>query len=102
MIKIFGASDDLIEVEGDIEEEFSPAHGKKEYSYLGFSDGTILRVMYTEPGVWRITPEVRGSAVLEIQQCSMDDEENYSDVATLSHGTWVMFGAYYATARRVP
>ncbi len=52
-VEIYGASDDLIEVEGDMTEEYGA------YScanYLHFGDGTILEVEYnpTPNHYWRI------------------------------------------------
>jgi len=104
---IYGASDDLIEVEGDIREEFtyraSPITEDGAGDLLAFSDGTILRVAYTAEGVWRITPVVRGNADLNVDAAPEDDEDNYSDRATLSGlsspMTWVVQGVAFARRR---
>ncbi len=45
-VTVYGASDDLVEIEGDIRDELyasdnNPAH-------LAFSDGTVLSVEYSE------------------------------------------------------
>jgi hypothetical protein len=89
-ITITGASDDLIEVDGDISEEFNPSDG--EDSLLGFSNGVLLRVRYDEDGIWRITPlagqvkMTHGSAV-----------EDTNDVATLlTPADWVVCGTAWA------
>lgn len=88
-VTVYGASDDLIEVEGDIREEFHwndclPA-------YLRFSNGVVLRVSYFD--VWRIEP-VAGAELVQVVQCSEDDEDNYSDRATVSGDvTWVACAA---------
>jgi hypothetical protein len=89
MIKIYGASDDLIEVEGNINEEFGVDGGE----LFAFSDGTVLRVAYSQAGVWRVSPVARGSAVLTITQAPEDDDRDYTDRATLD-GTilWVVQG----------
>lgn len=91
-IIVYGASDDLVELDGYIREEFS--YGDEEAGdLLTFSDGTILRVLYTASGVWRITPVVDGSAELTIKQAPEDDEENYSDRATLTGDiAWIVHG----------
>lgn len=58
-VYVYGASDDLIEIDGDLSEEFSYTprtyshHDPKPY-YLGFSDGTLLKVTYD--GDWNIQP----------------------------------------------
>jgi hypothetical protein len=99
-ITIYGASDDLIEVEGSIEEEFGCRGGENEGDLLAFSDGTILRVAYTAAGIWRITPVFRGNADLMIEQAPEGDDSNYSDRATLSNlsspMTWVVQGIAFA------
>jgi hypothetical protein len=99
-ITIYGARDDLIEVDGDISEEFTYAErGSGNGDLLAFSDGTILRVEYTRTGVWRITPVAQGSAELHIEQAPEDDDCNYSDHAVLSGAVWVVQGIAHATAR---
>lgn len=94
-ITIYGASDDLIEVEGDVTEEFNAlAKGLEEGGHaIACSDGTLLRIEYTESGVWRIAPVVKGSGELSIVQAPEDDDENYTDKATLSGDIrWVVQG----------
>jgi hypothetical protein len=59
-VKIEGASDDLIELEGDLSEEFNP--NNDEPSYLAFGDGTILKVIYDNDGIWRINRLTKGTA----------------------------------------
>lgn len=101
MITIYGASDDLIEVEGDITEEFSPISDDDGY-LLAFSDGTVLRIKYDD--VWRITPVVRGQASLDIVQCNEDDDNEYTDKATLDgvRIDWVVLGESIARNIHVP
>jgi hypothetical protein len=92
-ITVYGASDDLIEIDGDISEEFTLRNDAPEVGdLLAFSDGTILRIGYTPRGVWRITPLVRGAAELTIEQAPENDDSNYSDRATLSGAAWVVQG----------
>lgn len=95
-IIITGASDDLIEIEGTIREEFSYSENS-DGDLLAFSDGTILRVRYTDAGVWRITPVVNGTSPLAIEQAPEDDESNYSDQAVLAGAKWVVHGIAYAS-----
>lgn len=100
-VTIYGSSDDLIEVDGGIREEFTYSdfagtngHG----DYLAFSDGTVLNIMFSGSGVWRITPVVRGTGTLNIEQASEGDDSNYSDKATLSDADWVVQGNAMARA----
>lgn len=98
MITVYGASDDLIEVEGDIREEFG--YTADEYSrdgnLLAFSDGTVLRIVFDSP--WRITPVVRGTAALTVDQA---DDEGRTDRATLDGEiVWVVRGDVIARRGR--
>ena len=94
MITVYGASDDLIEVEGDVREEFTYTD---EPAFLAFSDGTVLSVLYDQRGTWRIAPVITGTAALEIVVAPVDNEDNYSDRATLRGDvTWVVYGTSYA------
>ena len=96
-ITIYGSSDDLIEIEGDIDEEFTYPDKP---TRLGFSDGTVLSIVYDQRGTWRIAPVVAGSAKLNIVVAPVDDTDNYSDRATLQGDiSWVLCGTSYARRR---
>lgn len=102
-VEIYGASDDLIEVEGDIREEFNAlGHewcGDGDGGLLAFSDGTILSIAYTNDGFWRIAPIASGSATYEVTQAT-DENDDYSDRASLTGDIeWVVYGAGYAKAK---
>ncbi len=60
---VYGASDDLIEVEGAIREEFT-ANRDGEANLLAFSDGTLLEVTYTDAGIWRIASADHSSTLI--------------------------------------
>ena len=80
-VRVYGASDDFIEVEGDLREEFGAFDTAK---VLTFSDGTQLRVEYSPEGYegrWQIVAKFTPAA---------DDEDNYSDVVEFeTTATWV-------------
>jgi hypothetical protein len=99
-VTVYGASDDLIEVAGDISEEFpwqKRGYGQPPGDLLAFSDGTILRIEFTDAGVWRITPVVSGTAMLFIELAPEGDDSNYTDKATLTGDiSWVVQGIDYA------
>ena len=80
-VKVYGYSDDLIEVEGAVREEFD-ASGDGPY-YLAFSDGTMLSVKYDRDGMWRIHQIHHGGAAYEKQEGTNPDDD-YSDVVTLT------------------
>lgn len=94
-ITVCGASDDLIEIEGDIREEF-PYRADNDDNLLAFSDGTILRIRYNAAGVWRIS-RVAGGPV-DIVQAPEGDDSNYTDRATIRGADWVVHGIGWAKA----
>jgi hypothetical protein len=90
-LKIYGASDDLIEIEGDIREEFDHYDEDNPF-YLAFSDGTVLSVNYNNDGFWRINRLAIGSAEYSKRE-GMDESDDYSDIATLKGDIkWVVGG----------
>jgi len=100
MIKVYGCSDDLIEIEGDIREEFSGSPTDEVPAHLGASDGTVLRVWYDAEGNWRIRRVVTGAATyahLTAEDQIDVDAPCYSDLATLDDPAgggirWVVLG----------
>ncbi|WP_435583357.1 hypothetical protein [Amycolatopsis thermoflava] len=97
MLKIYGHSDDLIEVVGDIREEFAYPHsGAEDGVLIATSAGVLLRIRLGE--VWRIEV-VAGAEHVSIKPCPEDDEDNYSDVATIAADVaWVACGRAWAKA----
>lgn len=99
-LEIYGASDDLVEVEGALTEEFNPELDAP--ATIGISDGTLLEIQYTGPGVWRITPILRGPALREIIPAQGPDGPHYSDRAILEQEepfAWVIVGAEHVRAK---
>lgn len=95
-ITIYGASDDLIEIDGSIREEF-PYNGHDGGALIAISDGTLLRIQYTHDGVWRITPLVYGSAPYTKVEADGADSDNYSDRVTLTGEIkWLVVGEEWA------
>jgi len=89
--QIYGASDDLIEIQGDLSEEFS---GGEKPCLLIFSDGTVLTIKYGKEhlAVWAITLVTQGKLFSKISHCTDEDAERYSDTAHLQDGLeWVYF-----------
>ena len=79
-VTIYGASDDLIEIEGVLREEFAYNDGEH---YIATSDGSLLGIRYD--GCWRITPMAIGpDTEYSIVQAVGEDDDNYSDRATLT------------------
>jgi hypothetical protein len=87
VITIHGASDDLIEVDGAINAEFPVTNTGDDGVLLAISNGVVLRIHYRT--CWRIE-HVTGNGV-EFQRCPEDDDDNYSDIATITDPvTWVL------------
>lgn len=105
MIKVYGASDDLIEVEGDVSEEFTPKRAEQdnESNYLAFSNGVVLEIEYTRSGRWSIRP-IKGGTRVTIEFSTDDDGTDedryaYSDKATIEETvSWVVFGSRIESA----
>lgn len=81
MVKVYGASDDLVEIEGT-----SYKHdeiGCFEHDVrIRFVDGTVIRVGYPKEGmaVWWIEIEKQGNAPHSLQCCEDEDARIYSDI----------------------
>ncbi len=100
MTKIYGASDDLIEIEGDVNDE----HGEYNFSgTISCSDGTKVKVSYDEDGNWKFNKIEYGSKFKALIVAVGDDNKHteplaidcssYSDVLILDDGIeWVKVG----------
>lgn len=100
-VKVYGASDDLIEIDGDISEEFSWCKDE-EPAYLGFSDGTVLRIIYDDTGLWKIMIINKGTATVEKSfEATDSDSDNYSDIVVLKDEKidWVMFARKFVKSK---
>jgi hypothetical protein len=83
-VTIYGASDDLIEVEGDIREEYYARDAGDMANAVVFPDGSVVAIEYTPAGVWRIGLERQGAGTtVEHVRAPEDDDDNYSDRVTL-------------------
>ena len=93
--KVYGTSDDLIELEGDVSGEVMTAASGS--SLLIFSDGTLLEVGYGkgELAVWWINVIRAGVLFHKKVPCKDEDAEVYSDVVHFLDGVvW----AYHCSA----
>lgn len=101
-VTVYGASDDLIEIEGDIREEFiyPSLDDDGDGVFLAFSSGHVLRIRYSSSGVWRIEP-VFSAGELRIEQAPENDDDKYTDVAVIDGAAfqgfrWVVLGTQLA------
>lgn len=81
MVKVYGCSDDLVEIENSAYEENEIGCFESDV-IIRFTDGTIIRVGYSKPniGVWYIEIENQGTAKQELTLCADEDEALYSDI----------------------
>lgn len=81
MVKIYGASDDLIEIEG-FQNGFDEIDCYDEKVEIDFLDGTIISIVYGKPNlaVWGIKVLREGKANHTLTICEDEEAEIYSDI----------------------
>lgn len=81
MVRVYGASDDLVEIRGS-------DHPEKEIDCydrtvrLEFSDGTVVRFGYgkSEAAIWWCRVEAEGTAPHHLIECNDENADIYSDI----------------------
>jgi len=71
---VTGASDDLIEIAGELAEEFNSIDCSD--GVMAFSDGTLLDVEYDEDGIWRFRLRFKGALYDKKVEGSVSDDTN--------------------------
>jgi len=87
--EIYGASDDLIEIRGNVNGEHCHDDG-----FLIVSDGTVLKIKYGKDAmaIWEIRLIEKGNLFATIDPCFDENEARYSDTAMFDEGVkWVYF-----------
>lgn len=84
MVKIYGASDDLVIIENSAYKEDEIDCYDKDVR-IKFDDGTIIRIGYPKKdmAVWWIEAEEQGTAYCELHVCLDEDAEVYSDILNI-------------------
>lgn len=96
-LRLFGYSDDLVEVEGDLSEEFDwYADDPNESRLLAISDGHLLRIRYDEDGIWRLSVAQSGTAKLTKTEGRIGVDNSDTVELDGDNLTWVVFGLAYA------
>jgi hypothetical protein len=91
-----GCSDDIIFVEGDLNDHFTPgkllsADSQCECLYIAFSDGSLLNFCYDDDGIWRFTIQYQGLLLKEKITGSIETATN--DVVIFHPGIkWCILG----------
>ena len=88
--KVYGASDDLIEFEGDVYGEVN-AYGTDDEDQgvlLIFSDGTILEAKYgkMDMAIWGFQLHKKGNLYDRTELCEDDSGDDYTDVVYFKPG----------------
>ena len=81
MVKVYGASDDLVEIENSKYKEDEIGCYDHDVR-IRFFDGTVIRVGYPKEGlaIWWIEIEKQGTAEHKLTICNDEDARIYSDI----------------------
>lgn len=81
MVRVYGASDDLVEIEGSHYKEDEIGCFDHDVR-LRFTDGTQIRVGYPkkDAAIWWIEVEQVGNAEKHLHICDDESENPYSDI----------------------
>ena len=81
MVKVYGASDDLVEIENSQYKEDEIGCYDHDVR-IRFLDGTIIRVGYPKDGlsIWWVEIEKQGTAEHKLTICDDEDARIYSDI----------------------
>lgn len=88
MTKVYGASDDLVEFEGDVDGEVG-GYGAEDGILVALSDGSLLTVKYGKPhdgGLWGISVVRKGDLFDRVEECTEETDAGHSDVAHFKKG----------------
>ena len=79
MLKIYGYSDDLIEIEGQMEDEIDCYNATLRITFL---DGTVVEFSYGKPegAIWKCNLVSQGKYFDKIDYCTNEEDEVYSDI----------------------
>jgi len=82
---MYGCSDDLVEIDGQVREEFDIGDRGAE---VMFSDGTLVKVQYGlhVSGSWGMTVVIRGDKIMDMEFCHDPDSDNYTDRIRFADG----------------
>lgn len=97
MIKIYGHSDDLVEIEGDIEDELCAYEDGRIITIGGEGEGVVIRAEYApegSAGVWRFSVELVDDGVPCRWKIEIEPKHEYSQQVVIHcpPGTPVDFG----------
>lgn len=84
MLKVYGCSDDLVEIEGAKYPNDEIGCFERDVK-IKFTDGTEIKVGYNKPdlAIWWIRVEKRGTANQTMTSCWDENAFPYSDILTI-------------------
>ena len=95
--KVYGASDDLIEFDGDVSGEIGNygTDDREHGELVILSDGTLLEVKYgkADMAIWGIIVINQGTLFDHLKACNDEDANPYSDIAYFKDGLKWAYGA---------
>lgn len=90
MVKVYGCSDDLVEIEGSVYKEDEIDCYNKDVR-IRFDDGTVIRIGYPkrtllgeDVGIWGIEVEKYGAVEGHLELCDNEEANPYSDIFTIN------------------
>lgn len=95
-VYVSGHSDDLIEIDGDLSEEFP--YDEDEDNFVAFSNGIVLKIAYKGDhwSVWVVANPLKHRVDIE-QGSEESDWAAYSDRASFdAPASWVLHGVNWA------
>jgi hypothetical protein len=88
--RVYGASDDLIEFEGDVSGEVScfGTDDQEKGVLIIFSDGTLVEIKYgkVDSAIWGINIIKRGELFDHLEPCDDEEAKINSDILELKDG----------------
>jgi hypothetical protein len=85
-LKVYGASDDLIEFDSDDAGGFHGEMSWSEPTMIVLSDGTLLKARYEDDGIWHFTLITQGKLFKTITRCISAADDPHSDVVEFDAG----------------
>jgi uncharacterized protein YjfI (DUF2170 family) len=97
MIKVYGSSDDLIEIESDDQTKFSSEEFNVDMDFenlISVSDGTLLAIKMNKYGTWRIDILHTGSQFLGVEIWKGQDGSDFAMID--GYPKWIVLGTDFA------
>jgi hypothetical protein len=92
LIKIYGASDDLIEIESDDQSKFQSEEfltSSTKGNLIAVSDGTLFDIKFNRKGTWTIDVLFRGSAYYYTEH---DTDSDTEIIMLQGYPKWIVLG----------